>query len=88
MRYEKEPRVSVKKVEAEVFAFNRTKGVIHSFNEIGGLIVLLVADGVPLESLVAALVEQYEVDVDTARKDLIVFLRDLREKYLVQLYDE
>jgi hypothetical protein len=87
MRYEKNSQVSVKTVDNEVFAFNRSNGVIHSFNGSGGFLMRLITEGRPFESLVAEMLKEYEVDEKTACEDIQAFLQELEEKGLVSIHD-
>jgi hypothetical protein len=88
MKYRKHAHISLKTVENEVFVFNRTNAVIHSFNGSGGFLFKHIATNAPIESLVAAMVNEYDVDENTAARDIISFLKSLSEKGLVEIDDE
>jgi hypothetical protein len=87
MKYEKKVHMSIKTIDNEVFAFNRSTGVIHSFNGSGGFLIKQIADGQPFEALVNSMVQEYEIDVKTAGEDIKTFLLELNDKGLVTIYD-
>lgn len=57
---------------------------ILSLNETGAFLWNILKEGAEPDELAAPLVEEYEVDEATARKDVEIFLSRLREKGLVE----
>ena len=57
---------------------------IMSVNETGAFLWGLLEKGAEKEELVSGLVKEYEVDTETAEKDVGEFLNRLREKALVE----
>ena len=57
---------------------------ILSLNETGAFLWNILKEGAEPDELAAHLVEEYEVDEATARKDVEIFLSRLREKGLVE----
>ena len=57
---------------------------IMSLNETGAFLWGLLKTDAQPEELVGALVKEYEVDEQTAEKDVGVFLAKLREKELIE----
>ena len=57
---------------------------ILSLNETGAFLWNVLKEGAEPDELAAHLVEEYEVDEVTARKDVEIFLSRLREKGLVE----
>jgi hypothetical protein len=87
MQFEKSNNVSIKVIDNEVFAFNRSTGVIHSFNGTGGFLVKLIAEGRQFEFLVKAMLQEYEIDEKTVDEDTKTFLMELKEKGFVSIHD-
>lgn len=56
---------------------------IMSLNETGAFLWDLLAQGAEESDLVARMLAEYDVDEATARKDVAVFLSQLREKALI-----
>lgn len=52
----------------------------------GGVIWELVNSGASLETILDSLCEQYDVDRETARRDVTAFLHDLAAKGVVSLH--
>jgi PqqD family protein of HPr-rel-A system len=88
MKYEKNKSVSVKKVDNEVFAYNRSTGKIHAFNETGSFLLSAMGEKASPESLAPVLAREYDVDEKTAQKDIEEFLRELDAKGLVSKCDD
>ena len=57
---------------------------IMSVNETGAFLWGLLEKGAEKQELVSDLVKEYEVDAETAEKDVIEFLNRLREKALIE----
>jgi hypothetical protein len=88
MRYEKDPRISYKIIDNEVFVMNRANGVINSFNATGSFLFSLIGNNAPFDSLVSSLSAEYEIPQNDAAVDVAAFLKELGAKGLVRLYDE
>ena len=67
-------------VGSEAYAPNE----IMSLNETGAFLWELLKKGAKQEELVSRLVGEYEVDEQTAAKDVESFLAQLREKELIE----
>ena len=57
---------------------------IMSVNETGAFLWRLIEKGTEKQELVENLVKEYEVDAETAEKDVDAFLTRLREKALIE----
>lgn len=57
---------------------------IMSVNETGAFLWGLIEKGAEKQELVENLVKEYEVDAETAEKDVDAFLTRLREKALIE----
>jgi hypothetical protein len=88
MKYEKNKSVSVKKVDNEVFAYNRSTGKIHAFNETGSFLLSAMDEKVSPESMAPVLAREYDVDEKTAKKDIEEFLQELAIKGLLSECDD
>jgi len=85
MKYKKNDFISVKVIQNEVFAFNRNTGIIHSFNSTGGFLLNLIVQEMPIDALIDNLIQEYEIDKETAQKDVIGFLQTLSQKGLINI---
>ena len=63
---------------------NYTPNEIMSLNETGALLWHCLEKGAEKQELVENLVKEYEVDAETAEKDVDAFLIRLREKALIE----
>jgi hypothetical protein len=88
MRYEKDPQISYKIIDNEVFVLNRASGVINSFNGTGSFLFSLIGNNTPFDTLVSSLSTEYEIPENDAAGDVAAFLQELGAKGLVRLYDE
>ena len=61
------------------------KGVYFGLNDVGSLIWELIQRHQRVEALYSAVLEQYEGDPETCRRDVLRLLKDLREAGLANL---
>lgn len=76
--------ISVRKIENEIFIFDRKSSKIHSFNRVASFIWELLIDNVDPEKITEKLCDQFEIDTETAEKDTTEFITELNEKTLLQ----
>lgn len=76
--------ISVRKIENEIFIFDRKSSKIHSFNRVASFIWELLVDNVDPEKIIEKLCNQFEIDKETAEKDKSEFITELEDKKLLQ----
>ena len=75
--------VAWKEVDGEIVALDETAAVYLAANPAGALLWRRLAGGSTRDALVAELMREYRIDRDTASADTDAFLRDLRERGLL-----
>lgn len=70
-------------VGEELLMMSVAQGKYFNLNDVGARIWELLAGPVTVDGLVAALTAEYEVDADTARREVETFLAALRERELI-----
>ena len=75
--------LSVRKIGDEIFIFDRKLSRIHTFNKVGSLIWERLKEDTFPESIVNLIIERFEVDRETAEKDLREFIDELEKKKLI-----
>lgn len=62
-----------------------TPNVVMSLNDTGAFLwrILEKENGASEEVLIESLIREYEVDSDTAKKDIEIFLNQLRERTMI-----
>ncbi|NIJ52002.1 PqqD family protein [Dyadobacter arcticus] len=76
------------KVAGETVILNHSKGAYYGLDEVGVLIWDTLETGPQtLDSLCAAVVNEYDVDIDTCKTDIDVLLKDLVSEKLVEITD-
>jgi len=76
--------VLTEEIEGEVVVLDLDGDVYFSLNNVGRVIWDEAADGATLADIVDAVVSQYEVDRDRARRDAAEFLEDVLERGLFE----
>jgi hypothetical protein len=71
----------------EVAILELDQGVYFGLNNTGAFLWNLMQEPVRVNEMHAALVEEFEVDVDTAEKDLLRVLGELRDAGLIEHVD-
>lgn len=69
--------IIVRKIDSELFVYNRERSLIHTFNESGVFIWELIEKGYEKDKVIDVLVHEYAVDVQTATKDVDEFMQIL-----------
>ncbi len=76
-------RILSQEVISETVLLDMDKGSYFELNEMGSVMLKLLQESGDPEVVVAALVDKYEVDVETATADLDALLKQLLEHGLV-----
>ena len=77
--------ISVRKVENEIFIFDRKTSTIHSLNRVGSFIWELLTENVAVDEITEKLCNKFEIDEETAERDKEEFIRELEEKKLSEI---
>jgi hypothetical protein len=84
-------RVSASQVSSrigdEVAILELDRGVYYGLNDTGSFLWNLMQKPVRVNEMRAALVEEFDVDADTAEQDLLRVLADLRDAGLIEHVD-
>jgi hypothetical protein len=70
-------------IESDTFIMDVEQSQLHDLNEVGGRIWELVDGQHSVASIVATLVDEYEVDQPNAEAETCAFLDTLRERGLI-----
>jgi hypothetical protein len=71
----------------EVAILELDRGVYYGLNDTGSFLWNLMQKPVRVNEMSAALVEEFDVDAETAEKDLLQVLGDLRDAGLIENVD-
>lgn len=72
-------------VDGELLAMSIENGACYGLNSIGSRIWQLVEQPRTIDNLCAQLVEEFEVDAETCRTEVLALLADLRTEKLIRL---
>lgn len=73
------------KLGEEVAILNSETGTYFGLDPVGSRIWCLMADGCPIDEVVAKLLTEYEVDEERVRKDLRDLIAELEQRSLVKI---
>jgi hypothetical protein len=76
---------AVRQIEDTVFVMNPDTSELHSFNEVGRRIWELVDGSRTVATIVEVIIEEFEIDAQTAESDALEFLGVLLDKDLVRV---
>jgi len=82
-RVKQNPESPTRKIDDFEHVLDTATGTLHTFNEVGARIWALIETERPVSEVIAAIVEEYDVDPAEAEEDVLGFLGDLHEKGLV-----
>ncbi|GAB4338321.1 MAG: hypothetical protein Kow0089_10170 [Desulfobulbaceae bacterium] len=75
--------VTWRDVDEEMIVLHLPTGKYYTFNNTGHLAWQQLADGRDTEEITRGIMEKYDVDEETARRDLTVFINGLVEHNLI-----
>jgi len=84
MNFKKTSDISVRKIEGEIFIFDRKNTIIHTFNKTGAFLWEMAQNSSTGEAMVDALVEKYDVTREVAQKDAAEFFATLQKNGIVE----
>ncbi|MBD3392801.1 MAG: PqqD family peptide modification chaperone [Chitinivibrionales bacterium] len=85
MQYTKARNLSVKRVKDETFVLNRDESSIHSFNSTGAFLWDRIQNQEGVPEIEKALCNEYNLDKETASRDVAEFLQSLAAAKLISL---
>ena len=74
-------------VEGEVVILNLADEVYYGLDEVGARVWALLAEPRTVAELRDAVVAEYDVDADTAQRDLVALLEEMAARRLVEIRD-
>ena len=77
MQVRPNPDLSIRKIDNEVFIYDRNRSLIHTFNETGAFLWNAFEQGIEKEEIVKRLVSEYEIDETSAATDMEAFFSTL-----------
>lgn len=84
-RVRRRPDVLSRELEGETVMVELTGGAYYGLNAVGTRVWELIGDGTTVRAVLAALLEEFEVDPAVAQCDVLALLEQLAEKRLVAL---
>jgi hypothetical protein len=82
------PDAACRVIDGEAFIITPHDNQIHNLTEVATRVWELGGEGMTVGEIVAAIVEEYEVEAEVAERDVIAFVRDLEERHIVTLKDQ
>jgi hypothetical protein len=83
MKYKLKADIAQRKIENELFVFDRERGAVFGFSETGAIIWECLQNGLGSDTIVKKIVEEYEVTLEEANLDFQNFLNNLKARELV-----
>jgi hypothetical protein len=83
MRLRCNAEVSIRKIDNELFVYNRDKALIHTFNRTGAFLWEVIEAGLEFDAIVGRMTETFNVGTEEASADLKGFIYKLKELGLV-----
>jgi hypothetical protein len=81
--YDKSPQIDHRTIGGEAFIITAADSKIHSLNAVGSFVFDLCDGKTGIETIVRAVVAEFEVDEAQARSDVEAFLASLEQRGMV-----
>ena len=85
MPYRVKPGLIAQSVDGELLILNREQEQIHQLNPVASFIWQELDGQVPIEQLVMAITNKYDVEQDVAKHDLESLLSELSDLQLIEV---
>lgn len=79
------PDISARVIDGEAFIITPHDSQIHNLTEVATRVWELGGEGLTIGEIVGRILQEYDVDRETAEKDVIAFVRDLEERRIISL---
>jgi hypothetical protein len=83
MRMQPNANLSTRKIDNEIFIYDRDRTLIHTFNDTGAFLWNLLEQGFGKEAMTKRMTDEYEIDEQSAASDIESFLDTIRTLGLV-----
>lgn len=77
-------RIYSRKVKAETVLLDMDTGFYYTLDEVGGIIWKMIVSNKDLDQIIAKIVSEYEIDEETATKDIKALLNNLKKEDLIK----
>lgn len=84
MKYNVDTSLSIRKIDTEVFIFERKSSIIHTLNCTGARIFELLKSGIDSEHIPDLIIEEYQISIDVAKKDVNKYVEELESKRIIE----
>ncbi|KMQ50286.1 hypothetical protein CHISP_2755 [Chitinispirillum alkaliphilum] len=80
-------QLSIRKIDDEVFIYNRDKSLVHAFNKTGVKFWEALSQNIPFEELRDEVLNEYEVEPEQLKKDFQDFKNQLVNLGIIEYHD-
>lgn len=81
------PGLTAADLGGEAVVLDTQSGRYYGLNELGARIFEIARKPRTIDQIVHALLQEYEVEADTLKADLLSFLREMEERHLIEASD-
>jgi PqqD family protein of HPr-rel-A system len=81
------PGLTAADLGGEAVVLDPQSGRYYGLNELGARIFEIARKPRTVEQIVHALLQEYEVEMDTLRADLLAFLHEMEQRHLIEASD-
>jgi hypothetical protein len=85
IRYELKNNLTIRRIKNELFVFDSDNATVHTFNEIGAQIFLLIEGHTSQSDIVKNITEQHDISMETCQNDISEFIQELQHKQLINV---
>lgn len=85
MKFSLNPDFSIRKIDNEIFIYDRSKALVHVFNETGAFFMESIQAGLSSEKILEKVTDIYEIDYEIAKADLQEFTEQLINLGLINI---
>lgn len=80
----RDPRTASRIIDGEAIILTPVDSQIHSLNEVGSKIWESLSKETTVEEIINRITEEFDIDREQARRDVILFLKDMINKGMAE----
>lgn len=84
MKYRIKTHLAIRKIGNEIYIVDSKNSILHKINPTGSFIFERIKNNKSKQDIIKELIETYDVDYETASKDLEEFISQLISKNLIE----
>ena len=77
--------LAIADLDEEAVVLDVNSGIYYGLNEVGARVMVLLKEPTSLSDIVNAMLQEYEVEGEQLKRDLMAFLQEMKDQQLIRI---